>query len=157
MSHIIKEMKEKLHKKHINRVAKSKISEKAKLPMIEIFKKYKYNVKIPNRNNLMMLTQILTGTSILNYSRSVRVKTRNPYCMYCTNIRETSEHFLTQCTKLDNARIQCFNKQKITIKEIINKYPLSNIIDYIKDSNRFRRYVNEQAQQHKCFIQNTFF
>ena len=96
----------------------------------------------------MMLTQILTGTSILNYSRSVRVKTRNPYCMYCTNIRETSEHFLTQCTKLDNARIQCFNKQKITIKEIINKYPLSNIIDYIKDSNRFRRYVNEQAQQH---------
>ena len=38
MSHIIKEMKEKLHKKHINRVAKSKISEKAKLPMIEILK-----------------------------------------------------------------------------------------------------------------------
>ena len=36
MSHIIKEMKEKLHKEHINRVSKSKISEKAKLPMIEI-------------------------------------------------------------------------------------------------------------------------
>ena len=38
MSHIIKEMKEKLHKEHINRVSKSKISEKAKLPMIEILK-----------------------------------------------------------------------------------------------------------------------
>ena len=57
--------------------------------------------------------------------------------MYCTNIRETSEHFLTQCTKLDNARVQCFNKKKITMKEIINNYPPSNIIDYIKDSNRF--------------------
>jgi len=147
MSHIIKEMKEKLHKEHINRVSKSKISEKAKLPMIEIFKKYKYKVKIPNRKNLMMLTQILTGTSILNYSRSVRVKTRNPFCMYCTNIRETSEHFLTQCTKLDNARVQCFNKKKITMKEIINNYQLSNIIDYIKDSNRFRRYENEQQCQ----------
>ena len=94
-----------------------------------------------------MLTQILTGTSILNYSRSVRVKTRNPFCMYCTNIRETSEHFLTQCTKLKNARVQCFNKKKITMNEIINNYPLSNIIDYIKDSNRFRRYENEQQCQ----------
>ena len=64
-------MKEKLHKEHINRVSKSKISEKAKLPMIEILKKYKYKVKIPNRKNLMMLTQILTGTSILNYSLSL--------------------------------------------------------------------------------------
>ena len=92
--------------------------------MIEILKKYKYNVKIPNRKNLMMATQILTGTRIFNYSRSVRVKSRNPYCMYCPNIRETSEHFLTACPKLENARIHCFSKKKITTKEIISKCPL---------------------------------
>ena len=87
----------------------------------------------------MMTTQILTGTSILNYSRAVRVKSKNPYCAaYCPNIRETSEHFLASCPKLSNARIHCFGKNKITIKEIINTRTLSDIIEFIIDSKRFK-------------------
>ena len=143
VSSLINELKQNLHKEHIKRLSKSDLSNKAKTPMSEMLMKYKYNIKIPNRKNLMMITQILTSTSILNYSRSIRVKSRSPYCLFCKNIRETSEHFLTKCQKLDNARIQCFGKNNITLKEIINTRSLTNILDYIKDSNRFSRYEKE--------------
>ena len=107
--------------------------------MIAILKKYKYCCNVKNRNNLMMLTQILSGTNILNYSRSVRKKERDPFCSACRNIRETSEHFLTACPKLANARQQCFNKNYSSIKEIIMNNKMSNIIEFIRDSRRFTK------------------
>ena len=134
---VIIELKENLYKEHLNRLNKENISDKAKLPMLQMLKKYKYKIDIPKRKNLMMVTQILTGTSILNYSRSVRKKERNPFCSYCKNIRETSEHFLTTCIKSVNARIHCFGRQIITMKEIIMDRNINDLINYIKDSNRF--------------------
>ena len=99
--------------------------------MLQILKKYKYKIDIPKSKNLMKATQILTGTSILNYSRSVRKKERIPFCTCCKNIRETSEHFLSTCIKSENARIHCFGRQKITMKEIIMDRNLNDLINYI--------------------------
>jgi hypothetical protein len=138
------ELKENLHKEHITRLKGSDISDKAKIPITTMLKKYKYNINIPTRRSLTRVTQIISSTSILNYSRSVRVKDRNPFCPYCKNIRETSEHFLTTCPKLANARTQCFGRNKITIKEIINERTLSDITEYITDSKRFMKKINNQ-------------
>jgi hypothetical protein len=106
--------------------------------MVEILTKYKYDLPKSTRNNLRMVTQIISGTSILKYSSAIRKKSRSPYCKYCKNIRETSEHFLTECTQLNNARLHCFGKVKTNIKEIIRDRKWGEIIEYIKYSNRFQ-------------------
>ena len=38
-----------------------------------------------------------------------------------------------------NTRIQCFGKDNINIREIIEKNKLQDIIEYIKDTNRLNR------------------
>ena len=55
------------------------------------------------------------------------------------NIRETSEHFLGKWQAYINTRIQCFGKDNITIREIIEKNKLQDIIEYIIDTNRLNR------------------
>ena len=144
---ILNELKEKLYREHVTRLGKSNISDKAKIPMTEVLKKYKYKIDIPNRHNLMMVTQIMTGTSILNYSRSVRKKGRSPFCKFCPNIRETSEHFLTNCVKLTNEREQCFGKSKTSTKEIIKGIEWADIIEFIKHSNRFQRKTKDSEKK----------
>ena len=55
------------------------------------------------------------------------------------NIRETSEHFLGKWQAYINTRIQCFGKDNITIREIIEKNKLQDIIQYFFDTNRVNR------------------
>ena len=99
----------------------------------------KKNLKVKSKKNLRMLTQILTGHNILNHSRANRKKDRHPFCSYCKNIRETSEHFLGKCQAYINTRIQCFGKDNITTREIIEKNKLQDIIESIIDTNRLNR------------------
>ena len=139
LSSITNEIKEILYKDQINKLRTANLSDKVKNPMLQILKKYKYNLKVKSKKNLRMLTQILTGHNILNHSRANRKKDRQPFCSYCKNIRETSEHFLGKCQAYINTRIQCFGKDNITIREIIEKNKLQDIIEYIIDTDRLNR------------------
>jgi hypothetical protein len=142
-----------LQKEYIARLKGSDISDKAKIPITTMLKIYKilYNINISTRRSLTRVTQIRSSTSILNYSRSVRVKDRNPFCPYCKNIRETSEHFLTICPKLSNARIQCFGRNKITIKEIINERTLNDITEYLYHRLETLHANNQQIRSSQQF------
>ena len=90
--------------------------------MTEILKKYKNNLNVTSKKNVRLITQILTGHNNLNHSRVNRKRNRKPFCIYCKNIRETSEHYLGKCHAYLNTRIQCFGKDNIIpIKEIIER------------------------------------
>jgi len=77
-------------------------------------------------------------TKLYYYSRAVRKKGRSPYCKFCPNIRETSDHFPTNCVKSTNEREQCFGKLKKSTKDIIKEREWADIIEFIKHSNRFQ-------------------
>ena len=68
--------------------------------MTEILKKYKYNLNVTNNKKIRYITQILTGHNNLNHSRANRKRNRQPFCTYCKNIRETSEHYLGKMSSL---------------------------------------------------------
>ena len=74
LSSITNEIKEVLYKEQMNKLQSANISDKVKYPMIQILKKYKYNLKVKSKKKLRMLTQILTGHNMLNHSRANRKK-----------------------------------------------------------------------------------
>ena len=84
--------------------------------MTEILKKYKYNLNVTNNKIIRYITQILTGHNNLNHSRANRKRNRQPFCTYCKNIRETSEHYLGKMSRLPKHKntktlyLQCFGK-----------------------------------------------
>ena len=131
VSSIVNEIKEILYNQQMKKLVNASISDKVKIPMTEILKKYKYNLHVLSKKNLRYLTQILTGHNNLNHSRSNRNRTRQPFCIYCKNIRETSEHYLGKCQAYLNTRIQCFGKDNISIREIIEKSKLKDILEFI--------------------------
>ena len=82
-SSIVNEIKEILYNQQMKKLVNASISDKVKIPMTEILKKYKYNLNVLSKKNLRYLTQILTGHNNLNHSRSNRIRTRQPFCIYC--------------------------------------------------------------------------
>ena len=143
VSSIVNEIKEILYNQQMKKLVNASISDKVKIPMTEILKKYKYNLHVLSKKNLRYLTQILTGHNNLNHSRSNRIRTRQPFCIYCKNIRETSEHYLGKCQAYMNTRIQCFGKDNISIREIIEKSKLNDILEFITHTKRLDRELKD--------------
>ena len=64
-------------------------------------------------------------------------------CIYCKNIRETSEHYLGKCQAYLNIRVQCFGKDNISIKEIIEKTKLQDILEFINHTKGMDRKIKD--------------
>ena len=142
-NNIINEIENKLFKEQIKQIKKSNISDKGKLPAINILQKYKYKLSSKNKKTLRNLTHIVTGHNMLNHSRNNRIKSRSPYCNFCPNIRETSDHFMGKCPAYANTRMHCFNKDKTSLEQIIQKNKIQDINRYISQTNRLKCYEKE--------------
>ena len=104
-----------------------------------------YSKKLDNicnlsREHIRYLTHILTGHAWLNKHLHTIKRSETPTCPLCQSENETVNHFIYECTSLDEERERVFGPTKISpehnpIKEMEHKL----IIAFCKISKRFDR------------------
>ena len=112
-------------------------------------------VSMNNRRYDVLLARLRSGCIDLNNYLFTIKKRDNPFCDYCTNDRETVEHYALHCQKYNDIRITFFNEIKalnvtqntIDLQTLLSggngthnlRIRILNLfILFIKDSKRFQ-------------------
>lgn len=136
IGYTFKQLNDQIHKKdnqdHIMILSKTKISDKGKLPAINILLNNGYNIVTNNRKELRNLTNIITGHNNLQYYQFIMGKSNSPLCQHCNLANETSEHFLAKCQAFSLQRQQTFGIHTSNINHITKNCSTKSIIKFIK-------------------------
>ncbi len=88
------------------------------------------------KRDLRLATQILTGHSWLNSHLSKLVSNIQPLCPRCDAENETVSHLLGQCPLHWQLRVQYFDAHHASAKDIVDRYSLNHIINYVIKTGR---------------------
>ena len=102
-----------------------------------------YNIRKSNfkkKADIKMITNIISGQNHLADNESKRDPEVSPFCPYCPNEKETTEHFLTKCTRYTINRINYFGTSPCSLEHIFENHTASTIIRYTRNTKRFHKH-----------------
>ena len=136
-SHIRGEFINRLAEIHLKEFNKTPHSDRGKTPIREYLLKYSYSLALSSRSQLSSLTRILSGHNELNYfNHKIRIALL-PFCPHCPRSLETSVHFLCTCPAYSHLRFSIFSSSSLAITDLIINYKISQILAFIRRTNRF--------------------
>ena len=125
-----------IHSIHLRAYKNTALSEKGKIPLSIILKKYKYRgFKVAGKEQ-RWLTWLLSGHSPLAYFQYKANNFMVPFCEHCPGEEETSEHFLCHCVGYMTIRLHTLGSPILTWEKVIS-HKLSSIFSYIEATKRF--------------------
>ena len=86
-----------------------------------------------SRLKLGKAVRIITGHNNLNYHMSKMCPGFGDLCRFCEESKETFFHFLTECPRFLNWRIECFQKFSIE-KEEVKDINVEKIMEFAEDA-----------------------
>ena len=102
-------------------------------------KSSKHIIKDLGVNSFRILSQVLSGHSVLHGHLSKFVEDIDPICPLCSIESESNYHFLCTCPALWKSRFIVFGHRILNLKLLFN-FDLYDIAKFIRLSNRFREY-----------------
>ena len=138
ISHVKSKLKilKRIAIKNITNSSSHKNKLKSLIHMVANSKSIPKLLKNQSTNSIRLLTHVLSGHSHLNYFKSKFDHNISPICSHCLLEPETSFHYLCVCPYFAYHRESIFGKCRIDLFDLY-KAPLTNLIKYIKHSERF--------------------
>ena len=136
-SHYAKQIDARILSTHLSRFRALPYSQKGIIPISNLLQAHPYSLPSSNRDDIRLLTTILSGHSALNYFTSKLDPTVDSHCQHCPDCLETSEHFLALCPAYSFTRFTHFSYFYTSIDFITKVCHPSKIIAYIRATGRF--------------------
>uniref|UniRef100_A0A8D8XN64 Reverse transcriptase zinc-binding domain-containing protein n=1 Tax=Cacopsylla melanoneura TaxID=428564 RepID=A0A8D8XN64_9HEMI len=87
-----------------------------------------------SKEELQILTGLLTGHCSLNYHLHNMGIAESPTCRLCNEAPETADHILCECGPASHKRLKYFSRMIITPKEVMKTSP-KKIVAFFKSLN----------------------
>ena len=115
----------------------SNIKEASKTPIESYLKNCGLNkLACKKKQSLRLLTHMFTNQNFLNNNLSKRNTLVDPSCQRCGDPKETAQHFISECPAYATVRICIFGVPYISLQQIIEKYGISKLVEFINKSGR---------------------
>ena len=92
------------------------------------------------RLKMKRLVEIITGHNNLSYFQFKVDPDVNPLCRFCEEENETFHHFITDCPRLRQFRLDCirhFDEHSWKVDELLNFSYIPEINDYLERKDSF--------------------
>jgi hypothetical protein len=88
------------------------------------------------KSDIKNLTGIISGQNHLSHNENKMNSNVIPYCKYCPETRETTEHFMSVCPAYAHIRQEVFQTTHISMQQIFDKFNSKTICRYINKTGR---------------------
>jgi len=106
----------------------------------ELLKSYLKNkppkLALVSKIDLKNLTGIISGQNHLSHNKNKMNNNISPLCKHCPEMRETTEHFMSDCPAYSHIRQEVFQTSYLPIQQIFEQFNPKTICRYINKTER---------------------
>ena len=132
-------LKSKMLKDRYKKITSTKIKPENKELLLAYLKNKPPKLANHLKSNIKNLTGIISGQNHLAHNENKMNKDTSPYCRHCSNTRETTEHFMSNCPAYSLTRLEVFQSTSIPIKQIFENFNPNVICNFINKTERMKQ------------------